>query len=391
MNKKIIVVLVMVCMLFSAALAADITTEIAYGHAWIYTSNGTAGIPDATFDISGSGNRTSVFFVSSSSASTVTLSQTKGECLLTSYTKPLNGFTGTAQEWGKYRIDCVHLDSWSTTSFTWDNTYFNETYTLTLTAPGDYYVVVTPFTADEMTDSYLLDQFNGWTTPPYWTVTSCMNCSVYVTPSSTSTSVPPSITPPTSGGSTCPDTPLTPPEFPIFYETCYIYDDGNNVRTGPGTQYPVIGQANTGDSFVIYDYRMGSTGKDWYMISYKGLFGWISSSIVELNGNYSGTINGMPITPNPPSTTTPVPELIIWGFTNQRLSTRSGPGTNYTDMGTYNDLSNAWVQVRSRAWDDRNDIWWVEVDVGGSWVWTGYKRFDSTTLPLENIPINPYY
>lgn len=78
---------------------------------------------------------------------------------------------------------------------------------------------------------------------------------------------------------------------------------------------------------------------------------------------------------------------VLYGYTIDRLSTRSGPGTNYADMGTYNHMKNVWVQVRSRAWDSSNQIWWVEVLVGDQWLWTGYKRFDSASLPIDSIPV----
>ncbi|MBP3540746.1 MAG: hypothetical protein J6K72_02855 [Clostridia bacterium] len=87
----------------------------------------------------------------------------------------------------------------------------------------------------------------------------------------------------------------------------------------------------------------------------------------------------------------PVFGQTVYGYTLQRLSTRSGPGTWYDDTGSYNQLANVWVEVRSRAWDSYNGIWWVEVHVGNKWLWTGYNRFDSNTLPLNGIPLNPYY
>ncbi len=81
----------------------------------------------------------------------------------------------------------------------------------------------------------------------------------------------------------------------------------------------------------------------------------------------------------------------LYGYVTERLSTRSGPGTVYSETGSYNNTLHSWVQVRSRAWDSRNGIWWVEVLIGDQWLWTGYKRFDSTSLPLESIPISSDY
>lgn len=82
----------------------------------------------------------------------------------------------------------------------------------------------------------------------------------------------------------------------IIGETCYIFDDGNNVRSGPGTEYEKIGQVNSGASFKIYDYKICLTGKvprDWYKIYFNGQYGWISSGIVELHGHRDGTAYGV--------------------------------------------------------------------------------------------------
>lgn len=98
----------------------------------------------------------------------------------------------------------------------------------------------------------------------------------------------------------------------------------------------------------------------------------------------------------PPTTPEPVYDQYhytqtVYGYAIDSLSTRNGPGTQYDGRGTYSSLKNTWVEVRSRAWDTRNGIWWVEVHIGNDWLWTGYKRFDSETIPLQSIPINPFY
>lgn len=80
----------------------------------------------------------------------------------------------------------------------------------------------------------------------------------------------------------------------------------------------------------------------------------------------------------------------LWGLTIDRLSTRSGPSTLYQDMGTYN-VKGQWLYVHGRAWDSRNGIWWVLVDIPyGNEIrtlWTGYKRFDSRSLQIDWLPI----
>ena len=78
----------------------------------------------------------------------------------------------------------------------------------------------------------------------------------------------------------------------------------------------------------------------------------------------------------------------IYGLAIMKISTRSGPSTKYQDTGTY-DLEGEYLEVLARAYDDVNEIWWVKVVIptNGRALWTGYKRFDHSTLPLDIIPI----
>ena len=70
-----------------------------------------------------------------------------------------------------------------------------------------------------------------------------------------------------------------------------------------------------------------------------------------------------------------------------RLSTRSGPGTEFDEPGTF--FSNNWerqtVTVMGKHWD--GNIWWVLVDfVNGNnayRVWTGLKRVN---VDLDEVP-----
>lgn len=105
-----------------------------------------------------------------------------------------------------------------------------------------------------------------------------------------------------------------------------------------------------------------------------------------MSKNVSATVKPT-ATPKRTVKPTATPPAELWGLTVKGLATRSGPSTSYKDTGSYHDLNGKWVRVRSRAWDSVNEIWWVEVLIGDRWLWTGYWRFDSSTLPLESIPI----
>lgn len=72
-----------------------------------------------------------------------------------------------------------------------------------------------------------------------------------------------------------------------------------NVRGGPGTAYPVLGQINPGSDFKV-------TGKseagDWWEIDFSGQPGWIIDQLVDV----SGTVDGVAVVTDIPEPPAPV-------------------------------------------------------------------------------------
>lgn len=79
----------------------------------------------------------------------------------------------------------------------------------------------------------------------------------------------------------------------------------------------------------------------------------------------------------------------LWGVAADVLAARTGPSTLFDGAGTYNVVGQR-IRVYSRAYDSMSRSWWVKCEI--PWmdetrvVWTPYKRFDSSTLPLDSIP-----
>ena len=72
---------------------------------------------------------------------------------------------------------------------------------------------------------------------------------------------------------------------------------------------------------------------------------------------------------------------------NRRLATRTGPSTDYDEPGSF--LAAGYqVTVLSKAYDTRNEIWWVQVEFSENGAryraYTGVKRFSD--LNLQWIP-----
>lgn len=79
-----------------------------------------------------------------------------------------------------------------------------------------------------------------------------------------------------------------------------------NVRTGPGDFYPVIGQLNEDEQAQIIGSNADNT---WVVIDFRGQQGWLAAYLLTITGN----LRDVPIIPTPPTpipsiTATPTPE-----------------------------------------------------------------------------------
>lgn len=121
----------------------------------------------------------------------------------------------------------------------------------------------------------------------------------------TDTPVPPTKTPTPLPPTATPEPPTATPE-PEPTEPQAVASRNMNMRGGPGTNYPVIGSAETGDSFAI-------TGKNedasWYQVCCFGAEekGWLSASLVTVEGD-AAAIEVAADIPEPPPTPTPRPQ-----------------------------------------------------------------------------------
>ncbi len=84
----------------------------------------------------------------------------------------------------------------------------------------------------------------------------------------------------------------------------------------------------------------------------------------------------------------PSADTQIYGLASERLATRSGPSTDYTELGTYK-VKGEYVRIVTIAYDE-NGVGWIQCEVtyGGALrrVYTGLKRFDTSTFNLSQVP-----
>ena len=73
----------------------------------------------------------------------------------------------------------------------------------------------------------------------------------------------------------------------------------------------------------------------------------------------------------------------ITGTLNKRLSTRTGPSTKYDEPGSFLRAGDR-VTVLSKAWDDVNEIWWLQVEFRSQGqkyrAYTGLQRFSDVNI-----------
>lgn len=71
--------------------------------------------------------------------------------------------------------------------------------------------------------------------------------------------------------------------FPVG-ETCRIQAVSGNARSGPGQEYELVTVVYRGDYYEIYAVQMASNGRNWYKIRVNGQYCWVSSGIVTIDG-----------------------------------------------------------------------------------------------------------
>ncbi len=107
------------------------------------------------------------------------------------------------------------------------------------------------------------------------------------------------------------------------------------------------------------------------------------------------------ITPTPTETPvvsliTPTPKPVDYpsrggaiGYSNQRIPTRSGPGTGYDEPGSFFSAGHE-VKVTSKVWDSNNHLWWYQLEFkySGEWyrLYTTDHRID---VDASNVPTEP--
>lgn len=128
----------------------------------------------------------------------------------------------------------------------------------------------------------------------------------------------------------------------------YVTGKFLNIRSGPGTQYDVLGVLNMGNQVRIYEQRTVD-GTLWGLTE----TGWVSMSYVSLSGNATS---------------------VIGTITAKTLNIRSGPGTGYESVGVVSKGDQVVIleqtTISGKTWGRIEDGWismqYVSVEIIGA-------------------------
>lgn len=173
-----------------------------------------------------------------------------------------------------------------------------------------------------------------------------------------------------------------------------VTTDGVNLRKGPGTNYAIIGIADTGEKFEILQVRTGG-GYTWGQ--YNG--GWICLDYTDYETVISGGSTPETTEPSnpeppateppvtqppatePPATQAPAPEqTAVNGTVNADpyLCVRQGPGTGYSTVDTLRTGERVSITEQKTV----GSMIWGKISNG--WISMSYVTLDSASAPENN-------
>ena len=123
-------------------------------------------------------------------------------------------------------------------------------------------------------------------------------------PAPTDTPLPPTETPtlePTATPTGTPESTATPTETPVSQPQASTTSP-INVRSGPGTVYPVVGQLQPGQPVDILGRNADRTW--WQVLLLNGNEGWVAASVVDV----AGPVDGVAVAANIPPAPTQAPQ-----------------------------------------------------------------------------------
>jgi uncharacterized protein YraI/predicted Zn-dependent protease len=157
------------------------------------------------------------------------------------------------------------------------------------------------------------------------------------------------------------------------------------MRSGPGTNYPIVGRIPVNTAVVVMGHNADSS---WLFVSYFSTQGWAASHLFSIMGDLSTVpvvdANGNGVPPQSPTVfpTTPSADSPTGMVATAKITTRvrSGPGTGYPMIARV--MTGETVPLLGKNTDSS----WLYIDVEGVRGWAAARLF-SISGDLSVLPI----
>ena len=158
-----------------------------------------------------------------------------------------------------------------------------------------------------------------------------------------------------------------------FAEQAIVTGNEVNVRSGPGTAYGIFASLDEGKTVEVID----RSDADWYLISWDGSTGYVSSQFLALTPEESPAQAFVQISVNPVE----APGYISGMY----VSFRSGPNTSSTILGTFSTGKTLTITGSSGEWTA------VRIDGKDGFVFSQYvKEGSPNAAVIEDETSNLY-
>ncbi len=163
-----------------------------------------------------------------------------------------------------------------------------------------------------------------------------------------------------------------------------VNDGPLRIRSGPGTNYKILGQYSKGKTVTIEGKETNSAGNLWYKITYNGKTGYLYSQYVTVKETTTSTDSSAKTdTQSSSSTQTQTQtqtQTKLTGVVNDGpLRIRSGPGTNYKILGQYSKGKS--VTIEGKETNSAGNLWY-KITYNGK---TGYLYSQYVTVNAESV------
>lgn len=181
---------------------------------------------------------------------------------------------------------------------------------------------------------------------------------------------------------TAPPPPTEVPPTPTATPTPFVVvsNDIARVRSGPGVDYPQLGELAQGASLALT--ARNEAGDWWQVCCVDDQPVWISADLAALQGSAEGVAvaANVPPPPTPTPSPTPQPEVVV---VNPRVNVRSQPASDAPVLGQV--LEGARLQIVGR---DQVGDWWQVCCFEGSTAWVASEVVRAEG-PLELVALSP--